>query len=71
MNLLGNKKYPAGFTPVPITVFMANSDENDVDERSCPIVGSGNTQMKKTVDKMFEKHQDVINFLKKPILKAF
>jgi hypothetical protein len=39
---IGDKKYPLGFTPVPINVFMANSDENDLDEKACPNISSGN-----------------------------
>jgi len=67
---LSDKKYPNGFTPVPISVFMQNSDGNDIDERACPYVASGNSEMKKE-NNLFSSEKQVVDFLKTPITRAF
>jgi hypothetical protein len=69
-NELNDKLYPEGFTPVPISVFMQNSDGNDIDERACPNVASGNSEMKKD-NTLFQAEKDVVEFLKTPITRAF
>lgn len=50
---------------------MQNSDGNDIDERACPFVASGNVQLKKDREHIFEDHQNVVKYLKGPIASAF
>ena len=49
---------------------MQNSDGNDIDERACPYVASGNNEMKKD-NSLFSTEKNVVEFLKTPITRAF
>ena len=60
-----------GFSPVPLYDFLENSDNNDLDERTCPFAYGSSRFISQDIQAAYSKFNTHIEHLKQPLINMF